>query len=214
MQQARQLRQQGRITRRFGAQGLDETAPADLLAHPAFQPGLGGLPQIEFGIELQAQTFDVEQSLLQQHQLRLDLDAETARGLEQAQQHLAERNFAQRLVENRFAHRADRGFEFVHAGIGRRPAGFDVQLGHTLVVAVEESDEVLREVILVGDGERAHDAEIQRHIAPVARHQNVAGVHVGMEKTVAEHLRIKDLHAVAGQFGQVDTRRAQTPRCG
>ena len=41
-------------------------------------------------VELAAQAFDVEQRLLQQHQLRLDFDIEATRGLEQAEQHLAE----------------------------------------------------------------------------------------------------------------------------
>ncbi len=44
---------------------------ANLFAHPALKPGLGCLPQIKLGIELQTQTFDVKQSFLQQHQLRL-----------------------------------------------------------------------------------------------------------------------------------------------
>jgi hypothetical protein len=60
VQQARQLRQKSGVIRRFGSQCLEKAAPADLLAHPAFQPRLGSLPQIKFGIELQAQTFDIE----------------------------------------------------------------------------------------------------------------------------------------------------------
>jgi hypothetical protein len=122
---------------------------ADLLGHPAFQIGLGGLPQVEVGIELAAQAFDVEQRLLQQHQLRLHFHVEAARGLEQAQQHLAERDVLQRTVEDRFAAGAHGRFQFIDAGFLRRPAGLDVGLGHALVVAAEEGQEVLRQVVLV-----------------------------------------------------------------
>jgi hypothetical protein len=41
----------------------------------------------------------------------------------------------QRPVEDRFADGADRGLELVDAGIGRRPAGFDVRHRDALVVA-------------------------------------------------------------------------------
>ncbi|MNC71783.1 hypothetical protein D3C75_1227410 [compost metagenome] len=60
------------------------------LAHPALEERLGGAPQVEVGIQLAAEALDVEQGLLQQHQLRLHLHVEAPRGLEQAQQHLAE----------------------------------------------------------------------------------------------------------------------------
>src|SRR5690606_41680562 len=43
---------------------------ADPLAHPAFEERLGGAPQVEIRVQLAAEAFDVEQGLLQQHQLR------------------------------------------------------------------------------------------------------------------------------------------------
>src|SRR6266850_6155485 len=209
MHQARQLRQEHRPLRRLVAEVAHEAAPADLLRHPALEIGFGRFPEIQVGIEVPAQAFDVEQGLLQQHQLRLDLDVETARSLEQAQQHFAEGNLLQGLVEDGLANCANRGFEFVHAGLRRDPAGFDVDLRHAPVVTPEKGEEILRQVILVHLGERAHDAEIQRDIAPVRRDENVAGVHVGMEETVAEHLGEKDLHAGARQFRDVDSLFAQ-----
>ena len=65
-----------------------------------------------------------------QHQLRLPFHVEAARGLEQAQQEVAEGDVFQRPLENRFTHSTDGGFEFVHPGIRRYPAGLDVQLRH------------------------------------------------------------------------------------
>jgi hypothetical protein len=152
--------------------------------------------------------FDVEQGLLQHHQLRLDLDVETAGGLEEAQENAAERDFVQRAVEDRFADGADGGLELVGTGIGRRPAGFDVRHRDALVVALEESKKVLREIVLVVVGERADDAEIERDIAAVmcrvSGDEDVAGVHVGMEEAVAKDLGEKDLDAGARQRRQID----------
>jgi hypothetical protein len=90
----------------------------------------------------------------------------------------------------------------------RRPAGFDVGLGHALVVAPEEGQEVLRQVILVEVVQGADDAEVERDVAAeglgLDRHQDVPGVHIGVEEAVAEHLGEEDLDAIARQFFQVD----------
>ena len=53
---------------------------------------LGSFPQIQVRIELAPQAFDIEQGFLQQHQLRLHFDIETAGSLKQPQQHLAQRD--------------------------------------------------------------------------------------------------------------------------
>ena len=192
---------------------MGQRTPADLLVHPALEEGLGGAPQVELGVELAAQALDVQQRLLQQHQLRLDLDIEAARGLEQPHQHLAERDVLERAVEMRLADRADRAFELVGPGGRRHPAGLDVQLGHPAVVALEEGEEVLRQVFLVARIERADDAEVQRDVALEGRrrqrHHDVARVHVGVEEAVAEHLGEEDGHAVARQPGDVDAGLAQ-----
>src|SRR5688572_30690323 len=100
MNQAWQLGHQSGPARRFLLHVLDEATPTQLFVHPALKERLGGFPQVEFGIELAAKAFDIEERLLQQHQLRLDLDIETARGLEQAQQHTAKGNFLERTVED------------------------------------------------------------------------------------------------------------------
>jgi len=63
--EARQLRQQLRPLRGFVAEIAHQRAPAHLFVHPAFEKGFGGFPQIQFGVELPSQPFDVEQRLLQ-----------------------------------------------------------------------------------------------------------------------------------------------------
>ena len=110
-------------------------------------------------------------------------------------------------------HGADRALELVDAGVRRHPAAFDVQLGHALVVAPEEGEEVLRQVVLVELGQRADDAEVERDVAAegcrLDADLDVARVHVGVEEAVAEHLREEDRHAVARQLLDVDAGLAQ-----
>ena len=90
-----------------------QCAPADLVHHPALEERLGRHPQIEVRIEFAAEAFDVQQRFLEEHELRLDLDIEASRRLEQAYEYLAERDFLQRLVENRLEHDADFAFQLV-----------------------------------------------------------------------------------------------------
>ena len=123
---------------------------------------------------------------------------------------MPEGNVLERLVEDRLASRADRAFEFIDPGIARHPARLDVRLGDALVIATEEGEEVLREVIAINIGQRADDAEIERDVLPKRprriAHKNVARVHVGMEEAVAEHLGEKDLDPGARQLLEIDTR--------
>ncbi len=77
-----------------------------------------------------------------------------------------------------------------------------------MVVAAEEREEVLRKIALVGVPERAHDAEVHRDVlaemGAVGRDEDVAGVHVGVEVAVAEHLREEELDARPRQPLEVD----------
>src|SRR5258706_9905951 len=118
VQQSRQLRQQRAPLRRLIADVAQQAAPAHLLGHPALQIGFGGGPQVEIRVEVPTEAFDIQQRFLQQDQLRLDLDVEAPRSLEQAQQDFAERDFPERPVENRFANGANGRFEFFDTGFG------------------------------------------------------------------------------------------------
>ena len=150
---------------------------------------------------------------MQQHQLRLDFNLKAARGLKEAHEHQAQRDFFERAVKVRLAHGPNGGLELVHPGGRRHPARFNVQLGHAFVVAPEKGGEILRQVLFVDLVERAHDAEVQRDVAAKGlgrqAHLDVAGVHVGVEKTVSEDLGEKDGHAVAGELFDVHPSLAQ-----
>ena len=78
-------------------------------------------------------------------------------------------NFPERLVEYRFANRANGRLELFHPGFGRNPARLHMDLRDTPVVAPEKGQEILRQVILVDFVERAHDAEVERDVAAVGR---------------------------------------------
>ncbi len=209
MRQPWQLRQGARPSDGLSRDVCAQSSPADLLAHPALEKRFGGGPEVEVRVEIAAQTLDIEKRLLQQHQLRLDLDLELARGLEQAQQHPTKRDFLERAVEDRLATSADGRLELVDAGTGWHPASVDVGLRHPPVVAPEERQEIAGEVVLVDIRQGAHDAEIQRDIGAVVGDHDVARMHVGVKKPVAKHLGEEDLDTLTRQTRDVDALLAQ-----
>ena len=153
---------------RFGQQPPLERPKADLLVHPALEERLRRHPEVEIGIELAPEALDVEQRLLQQHELRLDLHVEATRRLEQPHQHLAELDLL--AAAGRRSARRPRGSRLrtrPSACSRRHPAATRGALRDALVVATEEREEILREVALVPLGQRAHDAEIERDVLAV-----------------------------------------------
>ena len=80
---------------------------------------------------------------------------------------------------------------------------------HRLVIAIEKRGEIAGEIIFILVGKRTHDAEIDAGINAVLQHKNIAGMHVGMEKTIAKHLREKYFHAVRRESGDIDAVRPQ-----
>jgi hypothetical protein len=90
---------------------------------------------------------------------------EAPRDVEQAQQHGAEGDVLQRLVEDRLAASCGSPIPSRRRACRRHPAGFDVQHRDAPVVAVEHGQEVLGEVVLVARVERADDAEVDRGVA-------------------------------------------------
>src|SRR4029453_4223159 len=106
-------------------------------------------PKVEVGVELAPQAFDVEQRLLQQHELGLDLDIESARRAKELEQHTAERDLGQRPVEDRLQHRPDLGLELVDPRAGWHPSRFEVRRCYAVIVAAEERKEVLCEIALI-----------------------------------------------------------------
>jgi hypothetical protein len=75
-----------------------------------------------------------------------------------------------------------------------------LKIGDAAVVAAEEREKVFGEILLIELAQAADDAEVDRGIARILGIRDideyVAGVHVGVEKIVAEYLREKDIDAV------------------
>jgi len=186
---------------------LDQLLGAHAFAHPALEIRLPGAPEVEIRVQLATEAFDVEQCLLQQHQLWLHFHVEAPRHLEQTHQQLAEGDVLQRLLEDRLADGADCRLELVDLGFRRHPARIDMQLGDLAVVALEEGHQVARQVVLILGRQAADDAEVHRDVlrAPrlMAADEDVAGVHVGMEEAVAKHLGEEDLHAALGELAHI-----------
>ena len=55
----------------------------------------------------------------------------------------------QGAIKQWLANGAYRGLEFIHARARRYPAGFHMQLGHALIVVVQESQKILGQIALV-----------------------------------------------------------------
>ena len=213
MREHRQLRNLMRQFRRVLLQCLPEALGPGALAHPALEIGLGRAPQVQIGIELATQAFDVEQGFLQEYQLWLDFHVEAPRGLKQPQQHLTERDVFERLLQNRLANRADRRSELVGPRAFADPAGFDMQHRDFVIVLAEEREQVPRQVVLVFPGQAADDAAVDGDVTGfggvVPRDEDIAGMHVGMEEIVAEDLGEEYLHTTLGQLLEIGALGAQ-----
>ena len=165
-------------------------------------------PQVDVRIERARQTFGVEQGLLQQDQLRLQGQLVFLRGPEQFGHHLGDRELRERAGEIRFADRTHGRLQFIQTQRCRHPAGLHVQACDLAVILVEDRHEIFGEVILVLLAELADDAEIQCNESARSRSigidPDVAGMGVGMEIIVAEHLLVEDAHRFCRQRLAVD----------
>ncbi|MCW0450641.1 hypothetical protein NB706_003475 [Xanthomonas sacchari] len=210
MDQPRHVRRVGHDLRQALAQFLQRALRAVAFDQDAFEHRPRHRPDVQLRVELAADAFDVEQCLLQQDQLRLQGQLVALGHAEQLDQYLGQRDLRQRPGEVRLAHRARRRLQLVDAHVGRHPARLHVQLGHAPVVLVEDGHEVLGQVVLIFLRELAHDAEVQRDEARVvaarrvAVDPDVAGVRIGMEEVVAEHLGVEHPHALGRQRAAVD----------
>ena len=179
----------------------------DVVGHPGFHEWFGGLPQVEFRIQLPAESFDVQKRFLQQYELRLHFHVELAGGMKQLDQELAKRNLVERFGEYGFADFLDDLLECAWVCLFGNPAGFQMQTRHLGIIAIEKGEEVACQIILVLPGEcaddRAVDGDVRRVFRIVGVDENIAGVHVCMEKIVDENLREESLHAALGQDAHV-----------
>ena len=160
----------------------------EIVPDPALDQGLGELPDVEVGIERAAHALGHGHGLLQEHQLRLLLHRELLGHHQELAQKLAQRDLGQRQAQDRLADRPAGLLERLQVLVGRHVAGAEEHLGDAHIVAAEEAHQDLGQMAPGLEVEPAHDAEIERHDDALGIDQHVAGVHVGVEEAVAEHL--------------------------
>ena len=99
---------------------------------------------------------------------------------------MAEGDLRQRLLKDGLADRADRELKLFNIGVRRNPTGVDVQLGNLTIIAVEKGDKVFRQIALIFFVQRADNAAVDANILRIFRvlvaDEDVARVHIGMEK--------------------------------
>jgi len=194
LHQLRQIMSQpAQRTQAFGGAAQHRFRP-HLFVHPFFGHGAGRFPNVEIGVQPTAHPFHHHHGLLQQDQLRLGLHVETARGLEQLRQKPGDRNVARALAEDRLADGAQR----LGKGLARMTGGHEgelvMQVGDAPVIARQKSRQRARHEAAHARIQPPHDAEIHRRQPPIGVDEQIARMHVGVEKAVAQRLGQKAAH--------------------
>ncbi len=107
----------------------------------------------------------------------------------------------QRTAEDRLADRAAGLGEGIERAASRHIAGLEMYLGNPPIIARQKADQHIGEVIAGLPVEPAHDAEIDHRERAVRIDEQIAGMLVGVKKSVAEHLLEKRRRGVAQQIG-------------
>ena len=80
-----------------------------------------------------------------------------------------------------------------------------MHFGDAAVVAIKKREKVAREIILIERSQPPHNAEVVKNKAPLRVDMDIARMHIGVKKSIAENLREKNLDAVAGEAAQIDS---------
>ena len=179
--------------------------PFDPFAHDR----LGGLPHVEFRIEHARHALDHHHGLLQQDQFGARAHVEQPGHLEEEREQLRHGNLFGGPVVDRLADRADRLREIVDRVLRRHVAGLEMHLRGAAIVARDEAVEDLGEEAPLLRADAPHDAEIDRDDAAVVVHEQIAGMHVGMEEAVAQRVAQEGLHHRAAELLEVEALRHQ-----
>src|SRR5436305_11342848 len=88
----------------------------------------------------------------------------------------------------------------------RHIAGLEMHLGDAAVIAGDEAQQNLGEKTPLLHSEPAHNAEVDRDQPAGLVEEQVAGMHVGVKKPVAQGVAQKTLDHLAAKIGKVDVR--------
>ena len=116
------------------------------------------------------------------------------------------------LAADRFTHGAQRGRKGTDIVVRRHIAGFEMDFGDPGVIAGDQPEQDFGEIHAGAAVDAPHDAEIddpQSGAMPIARRddEQIALVHVGMEKALGDRLRQKAVDEHFGKLAAVEIER-------
>ena len=185
---------------------------AEIVAHPFLDDRPRDLPNHNVRIKTARHPFGHDHGLLKKKKLRLRLHLKRLGGLQKLGEKARDRDLVRRTPENRFTNRPARLGERTEGLIGRNVARLEMHLRRAPVVAFEERQQQLRQVEARLPVETPHDAEVDGEDVALGVGKQVAGMEVGVEKAVAEHLAQKRLAAGSSRQRPGRYRRLSGPR--
>ena len=186
---------------------LDAAEGAEIALDPFAHHGLGRGPHVELRIEVAGHALHHDHGLLQHDELDAGRHVEERRDLEEKRQQLRHGDLVGAPVVDRLADGADRLREILHRMMRRHVAGLEMHLRHAQVIAADEAQKNFGEEAPLLHAEPAHDAEIDGDEPALRIHEQVAGMHVGVEIAVADGVAQEGLDHRAPERHPVEARR-------
>src|SRR5690606_23693226 len=181
---------------------------AELFQRPGFHDRSRQVPDIELRVNGAAEALDMHQRFQQQDVLHRRLDMVLARGVEQLEHQRRELEPLKRLRQHRADNFLDGALEAVAVHRHRGPAGAHHDIDHAGVVVAHHHQCQATEYLQVFARQTPDNGAVHRHVLRrrriLRRHENIAGMHVGVEEVEVEYLLEKDFHATLGQQTRVN----------
>ena len=187
----RQLRSAGQHRRQFAGAATDILQPSgetEVRLHPVARHRLGGVPHVETGIEPARHALDDHHTFLQQDQFGARLHVENVGIGEELAEQIGHRDFFSRASVDGLADRAHRLRELFDRVMRRHVSGLEMDRGGAVVIARDEAVQDLGEEAAFGKPEPTHDAKIDGDNHAGVVDEQIALMHVGVEKAVAHRV--------------------------
>src|SRR5262252_6806726 len=93
--------------------------------------------------------------------------------------------------------------------MGRHIARLEMHLGRAMIVTGDEAEQDFREESSFLRAQPPHDAEVDRCQPSLGVNEQIAGMHVGMKKTVAKSMAQEALDHDAAEFCEIQFPRQE-----
>ena len=170
------------------AEILNAADGAEVFLDPFAHHGLRRRPHIEMGIERAADAFDHDHGFLEHDEFGAGAHIEQAGNLEEEGEEFRHGNLVGRALVDRLANGADGLGEIIDRMAGGDVTRFEMDFGDAAVIAGDEAEQNFREETALLEAQTAHYAEIDGAEAAIFVDEQIAGVHIGVEKAVAQGL--------------------------